>query len=103
VDVHGNLTYGDFRRIGKRGVVVGFTSIGHVILQMAKAAFGKFPLVQFTARVSTEDLEVVASLIKNGQVKVVIDKIFPFNETPEAIRYIEGMQTKGKVAIVSEP
>jgi len=103
VDVHGNLTYGDFRRMAKRGVVVGFTSLGHIVLLMVKAAFGKLPLVQFTARVTTEDLEVVVSLIKNGQVKVVIDKIFPFNETPEAIRCIEAMRTKGKVAILSEP
>jgi NADPH:quinone reductase-like Zn-dependent oxidoreductase len=103
VDVHGNLTYGDFRRMGKRGVELGFTSMGHIISLMGKTAFGKFPLVQFTAKITTEDLEVVASLIKNGQVKVVIDKTFPFSETPEAVRYIETMRAKGKVAIISEP
>lgn len=102
VDTHGNLTHHDFRRMGKRGVVVGFTTMGHMILMMTKAAFSKFPLAQFTAKVSTEDLEVVASLIKNRKIKVHIDKTFPHTEIPEAIRTIEAMRTKGKVAMVWE-
>ncbi len=100
IDTHGNLTHRDFRRMGKRGVVVGFTNMGHMITLMTKAAFSKFPLAQFTAKVSTEDLEVVASLIKNMKVKVHIEKTFPYTEISQAISYIESMRTKGKVAMV---
>jgi NADPH:quinone reductase-like Zn-dependent oxidoreductase len=99
VDAHGNLTHSDFKRMGKRGVVLGFTTMGHMIGLMSTAAFSKFPLAQFTAKVSAEDLEVVASMIKNRKVKVHIDKTFSYSEIPEAIRYIESMRTRGKVAM----
>ncbi|MDP3468823.1 MAG: zinc-binding dehydrogenase [Daejeonella sp.] len=67
---------------------------------LLKSAFSKFPLAQFTAEANTKDLEILASLIQNKQIKVHIDKTFPYKKIPEAIGYIEAMRTKGKVAII---
>ncbi len=102
IDTHGNLTHNDYRRMGDRGVVVGFTTIGHMIRVLLKNALSKFPLTQFTAKANRADLETLASLIESGKVKVHLDKTYPYTQIPEAIRYIEAMRTKGKVAMVWE-
>jgi NADPH:quinone reductase-like Zn-dependent oxidoreductase len=100
VDTNGNLTHHDYERMGRRGVSVGFTTMGHMIALLLRKAFSKFPLVQFTAAANTGDLEILAGLIRDGKIKVHLEKTYSYKEIPEAIRYIEAMRTKGKVAMV---
>ena len=100
IDTHGNLSHADYRRMGQRGVMVGFTTMGKMMSVLLNKAFSKFPLVQFTAEANIKDLETLASLIQSGKVKVHIEKIYSHKEIPEAINYIEAMHTKGKVAMV---
>jgi NADPH:quinone reductase-like Zn-dependent oxidoreductase len=102
IDTNGNLSHEDYKRMGRRGVMVGFTTLGHMIFLLLKKAFSKFPLVQFTAEANTKDLETLASLIQNKKINVHIDKTYSYEKIPEAINYIEAMRTKGKVAIVWE-
>jgi NADPH2:quinone reductase len=40
------------------------------------------------------------SWIKEGGVRVRIDKTFPLSEAAEAHRYLEGRHTKGKVLLI---
>ncbi|HYG20602.1 MAG TPA: zinc-binding dehydrogenase, partial [Ohtaekwangia sp.] len=100
IDTYGNFFHNDFTRMGRRGVTVGFTTMAHMISLLARKAFSKFPLIQFTAEANTKDLEILAALIQSGLVKVHIEKTYSYKEIPEAIRYIELMHTKGKVAMV---
>ncbi len=100
LDTHGNLTHKDFKRMGQRGVMVGFTTMAHMISVLLQSAFGKFPLVQFTAVANTKDLETLATLIQDGKIKVHIEKTYSYKAIPEGIAYIEAMRTKGKVAMV---
>ncbi len=100
VDTHGNLFMQDFKRMGKRGVLVGFTTMKHMMWLLIKAGFSKFPLAQFTAEANTKDIETLTTLIQSRKIKVHIDKAYPYNKIPEAIGYIEAMRTKGKVAMV---
>jgi NADPH:quinone reductase-like Zn-dependent oxidoreductase len=58
-----------------------------------------FPLFQFTAEVNKTDLETLAGLVEQKQIKVQIEKTFSYKEIPAAIAYIESMRTKGKVAM----
>lgn len=102
VDTHGNLVYKDYKRMGDRGVMVGFTTIGHMVSLLAKRAFSSYPLAQFTAEANTSDLDTLASLIKTGAIKVHMEKTYSHTEIPQAIRYIEAMRTKGKVVMVWE-
>ncbi len=99
IDTHGNLSHKDYKRLGQRGVTVGFTTMGHMISLLLKRAFSKFPLAQFTAEANTKDFETLASLIQNGKIKVHIEKIYSYKEIPKAIHHIEAMRTKGKVAM----
>ena len=100
IDNHGNLSLDDFKRLGKRGVIVGFTEMKSMMTLMLRSSFSKFPLAQFTAEANTTDLETLANFIKSGEVKPYIEKTYPYAKIPEAIGYIEAMHTKGKVAMV---
>ena len=102
VDTNGNLFIQDFKRMGQRGVLVGFTTMKHMMWLLIKAGFSKFSLAQFTAEANTKDLDTLAALIQSRKIKVHIDKTYPYNKIPDAIGYIEAMRTRGKVAMVWE-
>ena len=44
-------------------------------------------------------LVVLKELIEAGKITPVIDRTFPLSEVPEAIRYLESGQARGKVVI----
>lgn len=50
-------------------------------------------------RANGRQLEQIAELIDSGALRPVVDKIFPFNQTPEALAYVETGRVKGKVVI----
>lgn len=102
IDTQGNLTHKDCQRLGGRGVVVGFTTIGIMVSVKIKNAFSKFNLNQFTADANTKDLEIWATLIQKRKIRVHIEKCYSYKEIPKAISYIEAMRTRGKVAMVWE-
>jgi NADPH:quinone reductase-like Zn-dependent oxidoreductase len=99
IDANGNLAYADYRRMGKRGVMIGFTTMGHMFSTLIKKLFGKFPLIQFTAEPNEKDLQTLAILVEKGKVQPQIEKLFSYKEIPEAISYIEAMRTRGKVVM----
>ncbi|MDN4166460.1 NAD(P)-dependent alcohol dehydrogenase [Cytophagales bacterium LB-30] len=99
LDTHGSLHLRDYQRMGERGVMTGFTTMGHMIGVLGKNVFSKFPLIQFTAVAKQKDLETLAQLVAEQKIKVHIDKTFPYEQIPEAIGYIEAMRTRGKVAM----
>ena len=101
-DINGNLYHKDFKRMGQRGVSVGFTSMGHMMALLLNKAVSKFPLSQFTAVANARDLETLALLVQSGKVKAHIEKTYSYKQIPEAIGYIEAMRTRGKVVMVWE-
>ena len=50
-------------------------------------------------KASGEELRQIAALIDAGHIRPVVDKIFPFQSTNEALAYIETGRAKGKVVI----
>jgi NADPH:quinone reductase-like Zn-dependent oxidoreductase len=46
-----------------------------------------------------EQLAKITSLIESGVIKPIIDKTYPFEQTNEAISYVESGRAKGKVVI----
>ena len=45
------------------------------------------------------DLLAITERVETGEIKPVIDRRFPFEETPEAMRYVSEGLAKGKVVI----
>jgi NADPH:quinone reductase-like Zn-dependent oxidoreductase len=99
-DTNGNLDYIDFQRMGKRGVLTGFTTMPHMVSVLLRKAIGKFPLIQFTAEANVDDLNTLATLVKEGKLKPHIERTYSYKEIPQAISYIEGMRTRGKVVMI---
>jgi NADPH:quinone reductase-like Zn-dependent oxidoreductase len=56
-------------------------------------------LSSFLAKSTREDLQVLKELIEAGKVSPVIDRTYPLNEVPEAIRYLEEGHARGKVVV----
>jgi len=53
----------------------------------------------FLSQVSKDNLLVLKELIEAGGVTPVIDRTYPFEQIPEAIRYVEDGHARGKVVI----
>jgi NADPH:quinone reductase-like Zn-dependent oxidoreductase len=51
---------------------------------------------------NNKDLISIAQLCQEGKVVPVIDRRYPFNEAPEALRYVAEGRAKGKVVITLE-
>lgn len=99
IDTNGNLSMSDYKRMGRRGVMIGFTTMGHMVSVLVKKMFSKFPLTQFTAEANPKDLETLALLVHEKKISARIEHLFPVERLPEAIGYIEAMRTRGKVAV----
>ena len=56
-------------------------------------------LVKVEGKVTTADLATLAHMIESGDVTPVIDRIFDWSETPDAMRYLEEGHPKGKIVI----
>jgi NADPH:quinone reductase-like Zn-dependent oxidoreductase len=54
------------------------------------------------AKVRTQDLEALRELIEAGTVTPVIDKIYPLNQAPQAIRGLHDGHARGKLVITLE-
>lgn len=100
IDVNGNLTYSDYLRMGQRGVMVGFTSMKHMLSVLFQKTSGTFPLIQFTSVINTNDLNTLAKLIQNQVIKPYINKTYTYQDIPEAITHIETNRVKGKIVML---
>jgi NADPH:quinone reductase-like Zn-dependent oxidoreductase len=50
-------------------------------------------------RANGDQLTEITSLIDDGIIRPVVDRVFPFASTKEAMAYVESGRTKGKVVV----
>ncbi|POY38697.1 NADPH:quinone oxidoreductase [Flavobacterium alvei] len=50
-------------------------------------------------RAQGSQLQQITQLIESGVIKPIIDKVFPFEKTNDAMTYVESGRTKGKVVV----
>jgi len=50
-------------------------------------------------RANGEQLSEITSLIESGVIRAVVDKVFPFENTADALAYVETGRAKGKVVV----
>jgi len=51
------------------------------------------------ANLDAGDLREIAELMEAGEVRAAIDRRYPFEEVPEAMRYIGEGHARGKIVI----
>lgn len=56
-------------------------------------------IMNLSAKPNQDDLNFVKKLIEDGKVKSVIEKIYPFEQTPDAFRHLENGHVSGKIVI----
>jgi len=49
--------------------------------------------------VDRDNLDALAALLESGDVKVVIDKVYPLSEAPNAVAHMLEHHAKGKIVI----
>ena len=50
-------------------------------------------------RAEGKQLTEITQLIEAGKIRPIVDKVFPFEQTNEALAYVESSRAKGKVVI----
>jgi len=109
-DAVGNLSPIALRRaLTPEGVLVmvggakigrfGFGILRGLIEIILLSKFVSQTLVFMVAQRNAADLVSVRELIDTGKLTPVIDKIYPLNETAEAVRHLETGHAKGKIVI----
>jgi NADPH:quinone reductase-like Zn-dependent oxidoreductase len=113
LDIAGNHTWPEIRRVlTPEGtyVLIGhdqygasghrwFGSLGRFAKLMVMAPFVNQLHPFRGAKDPGDRLVVLKELIEAGKVTPVIDKTFPLSEVPEAIRYLESGQARGKLVV----
>ncbi len=110
LDIAGNRPLSQLRRaLTPRGtlVIVGAEDAGNwlgIRRQLRAAALS--PLVHpklgfFISKERSQDLEELRELLEGGAISPVIDKTFPLDEVPDAIRYLRDGRARGKIAITT--
>jgi NADPH:quinone reductase-like Zn-dependent oxidoreductase len=51
--------------------------------------------------VNRENLQALARLLEAGEVKVVVDRVYPLGEAAQALAHMLGHRARGKVVITA--
>jgi NADPH:quinone reductase-like Zn-dependent oxidoreductase len=103
----GNRPIEDYKRaLAPQGqcVIVGLTSLKQLFSYILFAPFhskknGKQIGIMGTVNPNKADLLLIQNLLKSGKIRPVIDRIYPLNQTAQAMQYLEKGHAKGKVII----
>jgi NADPH:quinone reductase-like Zn-dependent oxidoreductase len=106
-DVAGNHSFSACKRALKpNGTLVLAGQTGrreHSIFPLLKASllarFVRYHLRSFIAKRTKEDLNTLKEYLETGKITPVIDRTYPLQEVPEAMRYLGTLHARGKVVI----
>jgi NADPH:quinone reductase-like Zn-dependent oxidoreductase len=63
------------------------------------SAFREQRIITFYASPKRDDLLLLKEMIEAGTITPVVDRVYPLAQTPDAMRYLETMQARGKIVI----
>lgn len=109
LDIAGSRSWSEYKRILKPDAIVvivgapkGNPVIGPLshIIRLRLAAFrASQKVVFFIANFNPKDLTCIREMCERGQVKPVVDRVYPLCEVSEAMRYLGKGHAKGKVIV----
>ncbi len=96
-------SFRDLRRVlSPEGLIIpnsGHGGMRYVIKAFLISMFSRQQGTMFMATTNTKDLTIIKEYIEAGQVKPVIDKSYPLEEVPAALRYMAEQHAQGKIVI----
>ena len=107
IDIGGNRPIRSLRRVlapGGRIVLVGAGhggagAMGRFVGGAVRRRILRQPIIVFIADVKREDLESLTELIEAGKLRPVIERTYPLDELPAALRHVEEGRARGKVVV----
>jgi NADPH:quinone reductase-like Zn-dependent oxidoreductase len=72
---------------------------GRSLRAVARSPFVHQRLTMVTCKHDHADLEALTTFIEAGQVSPVIDRTYPLDQAPDAMRHLEAGRARGKIAI----
>jgi NADPH:quinone reductase-like Zn-dependent oxidoreductase len=109
LDIGGNRSLSHLRRaLTPRGtlVLVGGEGgdrwtggMGRQVRAVATSSFARQNMRMFINKERHDHLQRVAELVEAGKVTPVVDRTYPLSAAPEAIRYLEQGQARGKLVV----
>lgn len=108
LDVAGNRSIAAYRRVlvpGGALVLIGagrgrwIGPLARPLRALVLARVGRQRLVPFLAKPNKPDLLALRELIEDGKLTPVVDRVYPFGEASDAMRYLEAGHARGKVII----
>jgi NADPH:quinone reductase-like Zn-dependent oxidoreductase len=108
LDVAGNRSIAAYRRVltptgalvligAGRGQWIG--PVARPVRALVLSRVGSQRLVPFLAKPNKPDLIALKELIEDGKLTPVVDRVYPFSEVADAMRYLEEGHARGKVII----
>jgi NADPH:quinone reductase-like Zn-dependent oxidoreductase len=102
--VNGNYPLFAYRRLlARKGIYV---MVGGALSQVVKSllfgallSIGGKKMRVLAAKASKKDLELIVKLVEEGRLHPVIDRLYPLDETCEAMRYLSQGHAHGKVVV----
>jgi NADPH:quinone reductase-like Zn-dependent oxidoreductase len=82
---------------GPKGRVLG--PVKHMIKAIVGFKFGKRRAVTFIAKHTRSDMELFGDLLAAGEIRSVIDTVYPLAETANGLRHLETGHARGKIII----
>ena len=111
LDCVGNRSLSAYRRtLTRDGICVVVTGpdgpwlgpLARFISALAISAFSGAKLIPFVARPHEEDLILLSDLLTGGQIRPIVDRLYPLSDVAQAIRYLEQGHARGKVVVTVE-
>ncbi len=79
--------------------IAGNTPLSRLRRAVALSPFVRQRLKMLASKERAVDVERVSELLEGGAVNPAIDRIYPLDQVPDAMRHLESGKARGKVAI----
>lgn len=106
IEIAGNHSVSDYvRALSPKGicVIVGgasmFRLLQNLVLGRLVSKMGSKKITAMLAHIKKAELVLLTEMIKAGQIKPIIDRCYPFSQVPDAYRYLESRQARGKIVV----
>jgi NADPH:quinone reductase-like Zn-dependent oxidoreductase len=97
ISVVGPPDAGFARQLGQPLLRPVMALLSYKVRKRAKKLGGRYSF--FFMRASGAQLTTLAALYDDGTLRPTLDRTFPFDETPEAMAYVEQGHAKGKIVV----